>query len=345
VGDGVTDDTAALQRAFDSAKSGQTIRLASGKTYRHTQVLTLRTAGVHLSGPGTLLATAEATSSVFVDADNVTLDGGLTLRMGTTTRRWDANEQMKLHIGPHSGDVVRNVTIDGAAAAGIYIDGASHYLLADDTVKNTRADGIHNTGGSHDGIITRATVRNVGDDGIAVVSYGANASQCYNITVQSPRFYGNTWGRAFSVVGGHDITWTDVYAQNSNAAAIYVAAEGYPYYTYAPAHIKVIGGTLVNSNTNPAIDHGAILVYVGRAGYTAADIDFENIAITNTRSSASGQVGIIAGPSASVTQIQFKNITITGGPASLFGTNVPRNTYNIVGWKYDGVAQLAHVGW
>ena len=76
VGDGTTDDTAALQRALDSLEAGDTLIIPAGKTYRHTDVLTIRNAGVRLSGPGTLLATNEERSALSIDADDVTVDGG-----------------------------------------------------------------------------------------------------------------------------------------------------------------------------------------------------------------------------------------------------------------------------
>ena len=50
VGDGKTDDTKALQTAFDALQSGDRLQLEAGKTYRHTDVLTIKNAGVHLSG-------------------------------------------------------------------------------------------------------------------------------------------------------------------------------------------------------------------------------------------------------------------------------------------------------
>ncbi|RYZ15439.1 MAG: hypothetical protein EOO70_06815 [Myxococcaceae bacterium] len=41
VGDGSTDDTAALQRALDALRPGQTLDIAAGKVYRHSDILTV----------------------------------------------------------------------------------------------------------------------------------------------------------------------------------------------------------------------------------------------------------------------------------------------------------------
>lgn len=51
---------------------------------------------------------------------------------------------------------MRNISVDGAAAAGIFAFGASNYLIEDVLVENTRANGIHNTQGAHHGTIRNA---------------------------------------------------------------------------------------------------------------------------------------------------------------------------------------------
>lgn len=336
VGDGVTDDTTAIQSALNSLNPTDTLVFNSGKTFRHTNVLTISKDSSHLSGPGTLLATNESLSALYVKANNVTIDGNLIVKMGTTTKRWDAYEQMKIRVGINTGTIIKNITIDGSASAGIMFSGSSNYLLQDVTVQNTRSDAIHNTNGSYNGNIIRPIVRNPGDDGVAVVSYGGE-SICHDITIQSPKFYGQTWGRAFTVVGGNNITYNDIYAENSNAAAVYVATEGDPYYTHPSTNIKFIGGEVVNSNTNSSVDHGAVLLYNARPGYIDSGIIIDGLTITNTRSSASRQVGIIGGGSGGITQVQIKNITITGGPSSLFYSDQPGGNYTLSNWTHNGV--------
>lgn len=342
-GNGVADDTAALQKALDALRAGDRLVFPAGKTFRHNDVLTVRVAGVRLSGPGTLLATNEARSSFHIDADNVVVDGGLTFKIAATTRRWDAYEQMRLRISGHRGVVLRRVLVDGSAAAGIYIgNGASHYLLEDVTVQNTRADGIHNTGAAHDGVIRRPILRNVGDDGVAVVSYerDAGGTPCRNITIESPRFYGNTWGRAFSVVGGKDITFRDVYAENSNAASVYIAVEVAPWFTCASRRIRVLGGTIRNANASATVDHGAVLIYSGRSGMSNDDIMISDLKITDTNPRASRQVGVLG----EANRVTLRSFVFSGGPANLFSTNAPADRYNTTGWTRV-VPEPDHIGY
>lgn len=339
IGDGVTDDTAALQRALDSLQAGETLLIPAGKTFRHTDVLTIRKAGVRLTGGGTLLATNEEKSALSIEADNVTLDGGLVLKAVGTTRRWSAPSQNKLNLMGHSGATVRNITVDGSAAAGIFAFGASRYVIEDVTVQNTRADGIHSTHGSHDGVIRRPRITNVGDDGVAVVSYGLDPEVCRNITIESPRFYGNVWGRGFAVVGGEDITLRDIYAENSNAAALYIATEGEPWNTHSTRRVRVLGGELKNSNQSTTVDHGAVLIYNARPGHVIEDISIEELQITGTNLKASRQVGILVGKSGGVQRVTLKNFRVSGGPSNLFVSDAPKERYSTRGWSYNGAAQ------
>ena len=336
-GDAQTDDGPALQRALDALQNGDVLQIPAGQTYRHGDVLTMRVAGAHLRGPGTLLATREETSALSIDADNVTLDGGLELKIAQTSRRWSAPAQNKLNLLARNGIVVRDVFVDGASAAGVFVYGASNYLLEDVTVQNTRADGIHQTHGAHNGMVRRAVVRNVGDDGIAVVSYGTDGAVCHDIEVESPRFTGNQWGRGFSVVGGQNINFYDIYAENSNAAALYIACEGEPWNTAPTRRVRVEGGVIKRSNQSNTVDHGAVLIYNARPGFAIEDVTILNLQISETNPKASRQVGILVGNSGGVKDIQLVNFSINGGPSNLFVCDAPATSYLKQGWTFNGV--------
>lgn len=339
-GDGTTDDTAALQRAFDSAPARSTVLLAG--TYAHGDVLHLRTAGLHVTGPGTLLASNESRSSVWIEADNVLVDGGLTIRTAHTTQRWSAWEQMGLRINGHQGITLRNVTVDGAAAAGVYVGGqASGFTLDHVTVLNSRADGIHMTDGSHDGQVISPTTVMTGDDGVAVVSYGQDGAPCHDITVTSPRVLGTTWGRGLSVVGGTRVTETNIDVERTDAAGVYIAAEGDPWYTAAPQDVSVTGGRIVGANTDTGIDHGAVLVMSGETGPTPTNVVVKGLAITDTRSTVSRDVGVIT-YGTPPTGIVFDGFVITGGPNSAYQGNTPDSSYHIHNWVQNGAPLPDH---
>lgn len=344
VGDGRTDDTAALQRALDEVSSGTELRFRAGATYVQSDVLRLERPGVHLTGDATILAVDEERSSLTIAADDVVLDG-LTLRIEGVTKRWDAFEQQRLRIDGTRGVEVRDVTVDGSAAAGVYVAGsATDFLLEDVEVVGTRADGIHITRGSSDGRIVRPVTRGTGDDGVAVVSYEQDGDPCRDITVESPVIDGTTGGRGVSVVGGEDVRITDVDIRRTAAAAVYVAAEGDPYFTTGVRGVSVVGGRVDGANVDTDIDHGAVLVYDGRADATVVDVRIAGVTISGTRESASRQIGVLASQPGVIDQVVVEDLDISGGPQNIFGTDDPAQGYTVRDVRRDGAAQPDRFG-
>jgi hypothetical protein len=336
-GDGVTDDSVALQKAFDAMQPGTDLVIPAGRTFAHADVLHLTKAGTRLTGGGTLLATNENRSSVWVQADNITVDG-ITVKMGTTTKRGDAWETTGMRVWG-TGDTIRNVLIDGAASAGLYIGQSANFTIDHVTVQNTRADGIHMTLGSHDGTIISPKVINSGDDGVAVVSYGGDGAVVHNITVTDPVVQGTAWGRGLSVVGGDHITYRNVNVSRSDAAGIYLAEEGAPWNTYPATNVLIDGGVVDNCNTDTTIDHGGILVLSGQTASAPSNITVQNVTVSNTRMSASRSAGVIS-YGMQPTSIVFKNFTITNGPG--FSGNAAATAYSLINWSVNGKLQANH---
>lgn len=341
VGDGHADDTAALQAALDAAVPGHPLVLQAGRTYTHGDVLHVRRPGTQVTGGGTLLATDESKSSVWVETDDVTLRG-LTIATASTTHRWEAWEQMGVRLFGHRGAVLDHVTVVGASAAGVYIgNAASHFILDHVTVRDSRADGIHMTGGSHDGRVLSPTIERSGDDGVAVVSYQQDGVVCHDITVSQPMVHGTTGGRGISVVGGRDIHYTDIDVEDSAAAAVYLAAEGNPWFSYAPERVTVTGGRVLRANTDRSIDHGAVLILSGEQGIVPRDVHVSGLTVADTRSSASRSVGVVV-YGAQPVDVSLDSLSISGGPSSAYGGNAAPDSYVLRGWTVRGKAVPDH---
>ncbi len=336
VGDGRTDDTAALQEAFDTAEPGTRLVLPEGIVFAHDDVLTLSSPDVVVSGGGTLLATDEERSSFVLAADRVALDG-VTLRIEDTTRRYEAYEQQRLRLDGHTGIVVRDVRVEGSAAAGVYVGGGTADFVLDRVqVSGTEADGIHITQGAHDGRVLEPLVRDVGDDGVAVVSYAPDGAPCARIEVVSPTVDGSSGGRGVSVVGGEDVTFRDIDVRDTYAAGVYVAAEG-SFDTTGVSGVLVDGGTVDGANTGEDIDHGAILVFNGTDDETVDDVVVRDLEVTSTRASASREVGLVTDREDGISSVVLEDISLEqGGPERPMVSTSGSTTYQTRGWTVGG---------
>lgn len=356
-GDDSVDDSVALQRALDALKAGETLQLAAGKVYRHSQTLRISQAGTSVTGPGTLLATNEATSAVFIDADNVTVSN-VTIKLASSTQRWVAYEQMGLVLRAKTGIAVRNVTVEGSAAAGIYVGGSKDFTLTDVTVRDTRADGIHMTEGATNGQVVRPTVVRSGDDGVAVVSYRTNSTPTSRITISDATVRDQVWGRAYSVVGGQQVTMTNISSTNSAGAALYIASET-EFDTMGVSTVVVDGATFTGSNQQAAsvaslrpspssgrVVHGAVLLYNSQAANQISDVSLRNITIVDTDPEAYDHVKVMSYNNEVQQRLSFEGFTISGGYASAMQTlGVPSSSYNKRNWSLNGTPQADQIGW
>jgi hypothetical protein len=340
-------DTAALQAALNALKAGETLEVAAGKVYRHDQVLVVPTsaAGARISGSGTITATVQERSALKVYAPDFRIDG-ITRRMESTTSRGTTEDHHSIFVsapGYRSADV----TIDGSHAGGYFFFGASDFLVERPTVKNTRADGIHMTYGSHDGKIVSPLVQNVGDDGVAVVSYaGAGFSgepASHHIEVLSPRVVGQTHGRGLSVVGGEDVTFTDVYVEGSAGAGILIGVEGN---TNKVKRVKVSGGELVRSNHRVDLDHGAVFLVSSRPDGSVEDVTVEGLMLRDTLNGR-GSALKTSGTSGVFTRVLLKDIK-TSGAESVEGFypdgSIPQSSFGAVSWTGTDGQRLADRG-
>ncbi|MFQ1003251.1 glycosyl hydrolase family 28-related protein [Modestobacter sp. SSW1-42] len=344
-GDGVRDDTAALQKALDSVPANSVLQLRAGATYLHSDVLRLTRPDVAIAGTGaTLLATNEARSAFHVTASasraQVT---GVTFGLTASTRRWDAPAQDKVRVWA-SDVVLRDVHVQGAAAAGIFMDGAARFLLDRVTVSDSRADGIHMSRGARDGRVVSPVTNRTGDDGVAVVSYRSDGVVSARIQITSPTVNGTTWGRGISVVGGDDISYTDVTIRDTDAAAVYIGSEGDPYWTFPSRRVLVRGGTVTGANANVQKDHGALMVYSGNVGTQTSDVTLQDLTLRDTRTSATWNAGVLADPGAYLNRISLSGLTLVGGPALPVYTSTP-SAVRVTGLVDDGAPFAYRSGW
>jgi Pectate lyase superfamily protein len=322
VGDGIADDGPALQKLLDRLPAGSTVNIPEGKVFAHSDLLIVKSPGTQIVGTGTLLATNEQRSGLWLMADDVVLDGP-TIKVANPSKRWSAYEMMAVRVGETRGVSIRHVNVVDSAASGIYIgNGAHDFSLSDVKVIDSRADGIHMTSGVHDGTVTRATVSGSGDDGIAVVSYVDTArGPCHDITVEEPRVLKQKWGRGLTVAGGENVTFRDIALSDSNGAGVYIAAES-EWKTTTVKNVLVDGGTITHANYNGDIQHGAVMVYNSQSGTRNEGIVVRNLTITNTL--ADRHITLLDKNGENVGVI-LENLTFVGGPELKVKSNLPQD--------------------
>ncbi|MCG5432099.1 right-handed parallel beta-helix repeat-containing protein [Mycobacterium sp. MYCO198283] len=335
------DATAALQAKFDALAPGDTLTL-DPQTYWHGGILQIKVPNVRINGNGaTLQATNDLTSAVQIKAPGVSLSN-ITLSAPRGGPRYSANEQHKLTVEA-DGVTLSDVTIDGSAAAGVFVyNRAGDFRFDRVTVRDSRADGIHMTDGAHDGVVNNPLTERTGDDGVAVISYterayGRQAPPCRNITINSPVVNGTTWGRGVSVGGGENVTYNNVRVSGTSGAGIYVTTEGAPFFTQNTTHVRVNGGTVTGANWTPGVVMGAIAVYGEHPGYATTDVAISDITVADTPANAERDIVVWVKDGGSVGGISLRNIAIQRSAAAMrLYSDAPRETYTVSGLTVDG---------
>ncbi|MCM5678960.1 right-handed parallel beta-helix repeat-containing protein [Schlegelella sp. S2-27] len=267
------DDTQAIDDALKSLKEGDWLVFPPGR-YKHARSLQVRTANVVLWGDGaTLHATNPNDMALLVRRSGVGVYR-FTLT-ADTDRRLSAPWQARIALypdGPGSGVLVGNIVrgnkvlpgrgpggANSASSAGIFVYRAHDFLVAENRVERSLADGIHVTGGSAHGRVLNNTVRETGDDMIAIVSYlgqggwwAESAQQVggayetrrsthlvHNVLVEGNAVSGQYWGRGITVVGGEHLTIRrNTIADTPHAAGILLAREQ-GYVSFGVRHVLV----------------------------------------------------------------------------------------------------------
>lgn len=233
------DDGPAIRRALKALRPGGFLVFPPGR-YIHDGVIRVRTQGAVLWGFGATLHAADLREqAIMLEADGASLYG-FTLTAVARERLEGGPACARVAVVPPSeqdepvvGNRVRHNAIvpaggsrygplHGAGGAGIFVFRARDFIVANNHVERTLADGIHVTGGSAHGVVVGNVVRHAGDDGIAVVSYCPTrkeltasralaekrvaAALVRDVLIAGNAVRDQAWGRGLSVVGGAEVT-------------------------------------------------------------------------------------------------------------------------------------------
>lgn len=324
VGDGIQDDSAAIERAMMSLPNGGIVQFSKG-TYLHNRVLIVDRPGVTLTGgEATLLAGNPAQSAIFLSGDGSGLrDIGVT--SAEPGDRGNRNETTGIAVMGRENTVMR-VRVSKSKSAGIIVLGAKDFLIACSTVSDTKADGIHVSQAARNGRILSNSVWNSEDDGIAVVSYRSDA-QSSGVVIEGNAVEHIRWGRGIAVVGSKDVIIRRNRVKSvAMAAGIIVAREVF-WNTYGADEV------LIEENEIADIQQSLAPLGEGeRTGQAAIDINSDDgapeLAVSNVRIVANsvrgsghdgirlnGNVRAINISGNSLQGISGSDVTVVNGPA------------------------------
>jgi parallel beta-helix repeat protein len=321
-GDGVSDDTAAMERAVRSLRKGGIVVFPPG-TYIQSRSIRIESPNIIFWGSGgTLHGSNPMNQALGLIGDGSALIG-LKLTARFNVRATDL-PQTRIVLAGKGNTVVENA-VDGASAAGIMVYGGSDFRIEGNTVRNTLADGIHMTNGAHGGIVVRNVVRGSHDDMIAVVSYG-KVAPVRDILIVNNDVAGNPWGRGIAIVGGRDITIRDNRIRDvRSGAGVLVAREGV-WNTNGSSNIVIERNVLEQIQTQgevlagrPRTGQGAIEIYSDGKGDRDLAVHTILISDNEIRDASADAVRILG----SVCNVEFVDNHFYGiGGAVLKATDV-----------------------
>ncbi|CAI6077452.1 right-handed parallel beta-helix repeat-containing protein [Cohnella sp. JJ-181] len=257
------DDYAAFVSCLSKAKTqGKPVTVPAGN-FTLGKILTLD--GVSLSGAGmdktTLTSTDPLNGSIDIKGNGVTLSGIKHAYATTVPRGNGANEKNSITVRSATNFVIDRVYVYKSSTAGILVTyDAKGGRITNNVVDSTGADGIHITNGSSDITIEGNLVKGVGDDTIAVVSYGQDRPAVNHVTIRNNDVGYGSLARGISVVGGTDVLIEANSVKETMMAGIYIACEG-SYNTANVSNVTVKGNTIDHTGIQEPQNHPNVLVY------------------------------------------------------------------------------------
>ncbi|WP_046216480.1 right-handed parallel beta-helix repeat-containing protein [Paenibacillus wulumuqiensis] len=314
------DDYAAVNAAITAARAqGKDVYVPAG-TFQLSDIINVNS--VTLKGAGKdksiLTSTNPERGSIDLTGTSPALRD-LKHEYATVVPRGNGeNEKNSITVRSATNFTIDQVLVNKASTAGILVKESTGGTITNNTVQNTNADGIHMTGGSSGITVQSNLVQHVGDDTIAVVSYGTDLDAAgrpeatHNIRILNNDVGYDSGARGITVVGGHDVWIESNSIQRTQMAGIYIATEG-KYQTQPVNNITVNNNTLDSTAQKPTGGHAEMLVYGGYSANTN-DIVIDNITFTGNTSRNATKFPAGVWGSAKVGNVTFINTTIINAP-------------------------------
>jgi hypothetical protein len=289
VGDGVADDTAALQGLV---AAGRTLYLPTGKTFLVSQLKFDTVNDVGITGGGSLVGSDDTKAPLFFRVcQRVQISGIRVTHQNHASRQNNGGIQCNNCTDVRIyGNEVANV-----ASIGIVVAACWRVSVVGNVVHDNLADGISiHGGGTLGGVdggsrfvtVTGNVLYNTGDDSISVNSVLTDIATCSDIAITGNTVFQSP-ARGIDITGGSRISVVGNQIDSTTSCGIYVAQEA----LYRGVSDCLVAGNLVsNANTYSPVG--------GRAGILVKGVDAANpvtdVSVLNNKVTGSGWIGIQA---------------------------------------------------
>lgn len=308
-GDNKADD-AAIAAAIKQAKTqGKDVYVPAG-TFELSNIVTVD--GVTLKGENKeqsiLISTNPERGSIDLTGSSPAIRNLSHVYQTTVPRGDGENEKNSITVIDATNFTIDSVRVDQASTAGILVKRSTDGTITNNLVQNTNADGIHLTGGSSHITVQNNKVQQVGDDTIAVVSYGGdldengNPEPTHDINIVSNDVGYNSKARGISVVGGHDVRIENNQIQLTQMAGIYIATES-AYQTQPVSAVTVNNNKVDRTAQDTSRGHADLLVYAGSA-------PIDNVTFNDNTSTNAAKFGVGVWGSGQMGTITYNRMTI-----------------------------------
>jgi hypothetical protein len=330
-----TNDEAIRKALFAARARGAPLYFPAG-TYTYDNVIDLHGISAHGDGPASILVASNPARSAIKLTGSGQYLRDLKITSPLATARASSSSAAGVNVYNATNFLIRRVTVDKAAETGIFTTRSSRGRIESNFVANTRADGIHTTGRSHNILVTGNKVVSVGDDMIAVVSYLTDGSPCHDIQIVSNDVH-DTIGRGITAIGGDNITIQSNTISRSDGAGVMVYSDG-SYGTYGTSGVKVLGNTI--DHPSRTIPHGGIHLQGGSGNQVVRGTLVQGNTITHAT-----RHGIEVSILTTATVVQNNTIATPGGDGiqADAGSNITISSNTISDASTNGITVLNRV--
>lgn len=276
--DGHTDDSNAIQKAFDQANSGDSIEFPSGKTCVHTKAFHLKKKDqITIFGHGpdsSKLDGIDPKNSAIVieDSHDITIKDFRRNSPNTKTRVGPIIQAAGFNIRSCTDLHISNVVVYNAADVGIMNRNVSRALIENVKILSSRADGITMISGCRDITLQNNYAEYTGDDSFSSVGYTPSLN--HNIKVLNCKsFNGHSSGLTIGGVIGYEARGVEVI----NASYAPIRFESSAYFKDDKVEDVLIHHNTIKGGPRDNVDLGGIWCDIGYKASEKVTIENNNL--------------------------------------------------------------------